>query len=81
MINISPHLLWEYDKSTLDIDKSRVIVIERVVERGNIKDWQEIISYYPKEEILRVIEHSKQLSKKDKHFAELFIDAAMRYAA
>jgi hypothetical protein len=38
-LEFSPHLLWEYDLTTFDYDKSKAIIIERVIQRGNLKDW------------------------------------------
>ena len=36
--SISPSLLWEYDLSHFDWWKSRKIVVQRVIERGWLKD-------------------------------------------
>ncbi len=79
-LEISPHLLWEYDLSNFDYDRSKRIVIERVIERGNIKDWQEIKRYYGVTEILEVAKSSKQLSKKDKDFTEIFVHSGFLHA-
>lgn len=79
-LEISPHLLWEYDLSTFDYDRSKSVVIERVIERGNLKDWQEIKRYYGVTEILKVAKSSKQLSKKDKDFTEIFVHSGFLHA-
>jgi len=80
-IDISPHLLWEYDLSTFDFDRSKAIIIERVIERGRLSDWQAIYSYYGKEEILEVAKNSKQLSARDKVFTTIFVNSPLIYAA
>jgi hypothetical protein len=49
---INPALLWEYDLDTFNFDKSYKIVIERILERGNLNEWKEMVNYYPKEKIL-----------------------------
>ncbi len=36
--DLSKHLLWEYDFEKFDFKKSYRIIIERVLERGNLKD-------------------------------------------
>jgi len=61
---INPHLLWEYNLNSFDFHKSSRIVIERVIERGNMEDWREMIKLYSKNEILEVVSESRQLSKK-----------------
>jgi hypothetical protein len=76
-LKFSPHLLWEYDLTTFDYDKSKAIIIERVIQRGNLKDWQIAIEMYGKDAFLQVIEHSNQLSDRDRNFTKLIIDSPL----
>ena len=46
--DISGTLLWEYDLTVFNWDKSYKIVIERVLERGNLPEWKEIVLFYGK---------------------------------
>ena len=78
---IATHLLWEYDLDSLDFNASRSIVIERVIERGNLEDWRAIFDYYGKEAIREVALSSKQLSPKDKKFTAVFLDSTLLHAA
>jgi hypothetical protein len=71
--NIPAFLLWEYDLETFNYDKSYKIVIERVLERGAMENWKEIVSYYPIEKILETIDWSAQLQERDKNFSKLFL--------
>lgn len=71
--NIPSYHLWEYDLSTFNFDKSYKIVIERVLERGNLIEWREILRYYGEQKILEVIEWSAQLSNRDKAFSRFFL--------
>ena len=73
--NIPDYLLWEYDLETFNYEKSFKIVIERVLQRGTIEDWKEMIRFYPMERIMVTIEWSKQLDKRDKDFARLFLQS------
>jgi len=70
---IPAHLLWEYNVETFNFDLSKRIVIERVIERGNIAEWREIIRYYGVPTVLETARASKQLSLKDKGFTEIFV--------
>ena len=72
-------LLWEYDLDTFNYDRSYKIVIERVLERGNIQQWKEILHYYGKEKILETIEWSAQLTERDKQFGRFFLDSDFLY--
>jgi len=71
--NIPAFLLWEYDLETFNYDKSYKIVIERVLERGTMENWKEIVCYYPIEKILETIDWSAQLQERDKNFSKLFL--------
>jgi len=79
--NIRPELLWEYDLETFHWDRSYKIVIERVVQMGDLNEWREIYNFYGKEKILETIEWSKQLDKRDKDFTRLFLNSDLLHAA
>ena len=55
---INSSLLWEYDLETFNYEKSYKIVIERVLERGNLEEWREMVRLYKKEQIHETIELS-----------------------
>jgi hypothetical protein len=60
MENAKPHiinqqLLWEYDLEKFNYKKSYKIVIERVLERGNLEEWREMVRLYTREQILETI--------------------------
>ncbi len=71
--NLPAHLFWEYDLKRFDYDKSARIVIERVIERGALEDWREILRYYGNTHVLDVSRNSRQLDKKNKAFTEIFV--------
>lgn len=71
--NIPAHLLWEYDLETFNFDKSYKIVIERVLQMGNLEEWREIFHYYGETKILETIEWSAQLEGRDKQFSRFFL--------
>ena len=74
---INPALLWEYDLETFNYDKSYKIVIERVLQMGNLKEWREMVRYYSKDKIMATIEWSAQLDKRDKEFSKLFLSSEL----
>jgi hypothetical protein len=78
---INTALLWEYDLETFNYEKSYKIVIERVLERGNLEEWKEMVKLYSKEQILETIEWSAQLDKRDKDFSKFFLTSGFLHAA
>lgn len=74
-LQLRPHLLWEYDQSKFNYRRGATVVIERVIERGTIEEWREIVRFYGKEKVLEVAEGSRQLDARDKHFTKIFVDS------
>ena len=54
--DIPARLLWEYDYDTFNFDRSYKIVIERVLQLGDLHQWREIIKHYSRQQILDTIE-------------------------
>ncbi len=86
MLKKQPHiintaLLWEYDLETFNYDKSYKIVIERVLQMGNLQEWKNMYNYYSEAQILETIEWSAQLDKRDKDFSRFFLNSEFLHAA
>ncbi|MEP7143199.1 MAG: hypothetical protein ABI707_10035 [Ferruginibacter sp.] len=78
---INPALLWEYDLDTFNYQKSYKIVIERVLQLGNLEEWRNMVKFYTREQILETIEWSAQLDKRDKEFSKFFLNSEFLHAA
>lgn len=78
---INQGLLWEYDLDTFNYMRSYKIVIERVLERGNLEEWREMVKLYTRDQILETIEWSAQLDSRDKEFSRFFLDSEFLHAA
>ena len=70
---ISPSLLWEYDLTNFDWNKSKSIVVERIIERGRPEDYRGAINRYGGIENFReIIKTVRHLSQKDIAFVCTF---------
>ncbi len=78
---INPALLWEYDLETFNYQKSYKIVIERILQMGNLEEWRNMVKYYSIEQILETLEWSAQLDKRDKEFSKFFLTSGFLNAA
>ena len=78
---INTALLWEYDLDTFNYEKSYKIVIERILQMGNLEEWRNMVRFYSKEQILETIEWSAQLDKRDKEFAKFFLNSDFLHPA
>jgi len=72
---IRRHLLWEYNWEKIDFTKLAIVVIERVIERGNFNEWREIIRFYGKARIEEITIRSTRLDQKNKHFTPIFLQS------
>ena len=74
---IRKHLLWDFDIATFNFVQGASLVIERVIERGNLEDWKAMIHFYSKPTVLEISKKSRQLGLKDKNFTELIINSPL----
>jgi hypothetical protein len=74
--HIRKHLLWEYHWPSVDFTRLATVVIERIIERGTILEWREMVRFYGKEKILEAARKSTRLDRKHKQFTPLFLDSA-----
>lgn len=44
--NFSTNLFWDVDESHLDLKNNKRFIIQRVVEYGNLQDWNIIKKFY-----------------------------------
>ncbi|WP_062126004.1 DUF6922 domain-containing protein [Geofilum rubicundum] len=66
--SLSDHLFWDIDKSKLDINNSKKIIIHRVLDYGLISDWKLIVQIYGIHEITQVSKKLRDLDIKSAGF-------------
>ena len=72
--NFGAELFWDIDPSELDWHEHRFYVIERVLERGNVAQFLELIRVYGREEIAEVVSKSRQLNPRMRNFCALYFE-------
>ena len=56
--DLPENLFWEFNYEAIDWKgKGAVIVIERVLDRGNDREFEEMIRFYGREKVLQVLKH------------------------
>ena len=71
------HLLWEYELDGFDYERNAELVIERVLQRGNIREWRATQQYYGKARMLAVARASRQLTEREQAFTELYVESSL----
>jgi hypothetical protein len=67
-------IFWDTDISKLDYKKNADAIIIRVLERGNMDEWNEIKRYYGHEKIKEAALNARTLSKKVLSFVSALYD-------
>ncbi|WP_165759051.1 DUF6922 domain-containing protein [Niastella yeongjuensis] len=44
--NLPKRLFWDWNYDKIDWDKHYLAVIDRVIERGNREEWNEVVHFY-----------------------------------
>jgi len=48
-------LFWDFDFDRLDWNRSYRTIIERVLDKGDTRDWEEMIKFYGRENVIRAL--------------------------
>jgi hypothetical protein len=59
------------------INQSKEVLIERIIQRGNLKDWQIAFEMYGKDALLHTAQYGKQLSERDRNFTKILVDSPL----
>jgi hypothetical protein len=67
-------IFWDVNFEKLDYDKKASFIIERVFERGDVKDIRQCRRYYGDEKVTLVLLNAKYLPERRLHLAAAVID-------
>lgn len=67
-MNLPSHLFWDIDLESLDFSKNARFVIQRVIQKGSLKDWVAIKEFYGIDLILHEILMIRDLDLKTLNF-------------
>lgn len=61
---LRPNLFWDVDVHTIDLQKHKASVIERIVTRGRWTEFQEMLKFYGKSTVKEVLLNARWLDKR-----------------
>jgi hypothetical protein len=70
----SKNLFWDVASESIDLTNHKRFVIERVLVRGNLIDFEKLIQIYSKDEIREAVRKSKELDPKTQHFCSWYFE-------
>lgn len=65
---------WDVDINTIDLKKSKRLIIERVFSMGDISDMRKLIEYYGENQIVDVLIRINYLDSKTANFVSKIFD-------
>lgn len=68
LASLPDSIFWDIDPKTLDYEKHARFIIQRVIQKGSLKDWATIKSYYGLEFIKGEILLMRHLDPKTLNF-------------
>ena len=73
-MQLSKNLFWDIDIQTLNEEKHASYIIERVLSRGTMQDFQEIKAYYGKPKIKRIAKKLRYMDNRVLHFCSAYFN-------
>lgn len=53
--NLPKILFWDWNFDKIDWKKGYLSIIDRVIERGNNEEWEELIRYYGRPKVIKAL--------------------------
>ncbi len=63
-LTLRPNLFWDVDVQTIDLQKHKASVIERIVTRGRWEEFKEMLQFYGKPTVKDVVLNARWLDKR-----------------
>ena len=65
---LSKNLFWDVDPDLLAWEKNKSMIIQRVIERGDLEDWKKIVKFYSLAVIVETAKNFRTMSPLDLNF-------------
>jgi len=75
---LSPHLFWDINIDKLDINKSKRLIIERVITLGGAKEIKLIIRYYGVDVVSEILRNLNYIDPKTLNFISRLFDIPLK---
>lgn len=73
-MNLRDTLFWDVNPATLDPATSKMLIMERVLTRGNIAEFKQLIGFYPLHEISRTVVKIGYMDKRTLNFISDYLN-------
>ncbi|MCE7923982.1 MAG: hypothetical protein DYG98_13070 [Haliscomenobacteraceae bacterium CHB4] len=73
-LTLRANLFWDVDMQTIDLQKHKVSVIERIVTRGRWEEFKEMMQFYGKQTVKQVVLNARWLDKRTLAFCSAIFE-------
>lgn len=73
-LTLRANLFWDVDVQTIDLQKHKVSVIERIVTRGRWEEFKEMMQFYGKQTVKQVVLNARWLDKRTLAFCSAIFE-------
>ena len=73
-LQLRPSLFWDVNVHSIDLQKHRASVIERITSRGRLDEFQAMLQYYGKETVKSTLLNTRYLDKVTLYFCSAIFD-------
>lgn len=73
-LNLRPDLFWDVDIATVNLQKHKVSVIERITQRGRLEEFQAMLEYFGKDTVKDVLINVRFLDKVTLSFCSTYFN-------
>jgi hypothetical protein len=70
MTQLSDHLFWDVDRSSIDPERHATWIVKRVLEYGRWSDWQTLVVLYGKPRLAEMVTSLRSLQPRARAFCE-----------
>lgn len=70
MLQLSDHLFWDVDRSSIDPERHAPWLVKRVLEYGRWSDWQTLVANYGKPRLSEIATSIRSLQPRARAFCE-----------
>ena len=62
-LQLRPSLFWDTNIASIDLQKHKASIIERITSRGRLEEFQTMLKYYGKKNVKKTLLNTRHLDK------------------
>jgi len=73
-MTVRESLFWDVSKESLDPERNRQLIIERIITRGNLDEFSALLHFYGLKKIRNTLKNIPVLDKKSRNLVMVFFN-------